>query len=338
MATYELKTSNKRDTFIDSLKGIAIILVVIGHVAVAMFGEDQAENNIIFRICYSFHMPLFMTISGFLTGGGKNIHDFIWLKRRAQRLLLPYIIWSIVFCTIRFDGLYGYVYNVFVEPAIWFLPCLFLCNTYLVFLNYIKSQKVVKAIIIYFIVSIIGIILNIRIMKDFTIFLPFYMLGYVYKNNITDVLNDKHKCIILSCCTVLYPISMFVYTFGTNEASERANIMAERFEFGNQLIFKAGFWFNSRFIIACLGMGMCIAIFKILYKYCVVVLKPFAFIGEHTMAIYILSGYFYFDVLNKISNSFIVFVLGTLICTSIPLAISVVIKNYIPKVYKVLFG
>ena len=59
---------NKRDPFIDSLKGIAILLVVMGHVIVTMYTEKQAETNIIFRICYSFHMPLFMTISGYLTG------------------------------------------------------------------------------------------------------------------------------------------------------------------------------------------------------------------------------------------------------------------------------
>lgn len=62
-------TVEKRGPFIDSLKGIAILLVVIGHVIVAIFGEEQAKYNLVFRICYSFHMPLFMIISGFLSGG-----------------------------------------------------------------------------------------------------------------------------------------------------------------------------------------------------------------------------------------------------------------------------
>lgn len=59
---------NPRAPFIDSLKGIAILLVVISHAIVSMLGVDQANKNIIFRICYSFHMPLFMSISGFFTG------------------------------------------------------------------------------------------------------------------------------------------------------------------------------------------------------------------------------------------------------------------------------
>ena len=60
---------------------------------------------------------------------------------------------------------------------------------------------------------------------------------------------------------MLYPISMAFYKFGTSEATERARETVERFGFGNQLIFKATYWFNSRFLIACLGMGAYIAIF-----------------------------------------------------------------------------
>ena len=71
-----------RSLFIDALKGIAIFLVVIGHVIVAMYGEDQAEQNIIFRICYSFHMPLFVAISGFLAGGGVLL---CWLGLASQK-------------------------------------------------------------------------------------------------------------------------------------------------------------------------------------------------------------------------------------------------------------
>ena len=47
----------KRNDFIDFLKGIGIILVVIGHVS-----QNERINDFI----YSFHMPLFFFISGFL--------------------------------------------------------------------------------------------------------------------------------------------------------------------------------------------------------------------------------------------------------------------------------
>lgn len=334
----ELSICKKRDSFIDSLKGIAILLVVIGHVVVSMFGEDEAEQNIIFRICYSFHMPLFMAISGFLTGGGTDARNLKWLKKRAFRLLLPWVIWTIVFCIIRFDGWYGFVYYFFVEPAIWFLPCLFLCNLYNYIVLRVKKYKLAIGVIIYVIISIFGIVFNLRIIEDFTIFLPFYFIGYIYKKKTSTLMKEKFKNIGMICCLAIYPLSMFIYTFGTDEAAVKAQKTIEWIGFGNEFVFKAVYWFNSRFIIACLGIGACVAIFKVLYKVCKVVLKPFAFVGQHTMPIYILSGYFYFDALSKINNNLFCFIIGTLICVSMPLVISILLKRYFPKIHKILFG
>lgn len=45
--------------YIDRLKGLAIILVVMGHI----FGFSQPEDGINTFI-YTFHMPLFMFLSG----------------------------------------------------------------------------------------------------------------------------------------------------------------------------------------------------------------------------------------------------------------------------------
>lgn len=48
-----------RVQYIDRLKGLAIILVVMGHI----FGFSQLEDGINTFI-YTFHMPLFMFLSG----------------------------------------------------------------------------------------------------------------------------------------------------------------------------------------------------------------------------------------------------------------------------------
>ena len=48
-----------RIQYIDSLKGFAIVLVVMGHI----FGFSQPEDGINTFI-YTFHMPLFMFLSG----------------------------------------------------------------------------------------------------------------------------------------------------------------------------------------------------------------------------------------------------------------------------------
>lgn len=52
-----------RNNSVDELRGIAILLVVIGHVIQYVFSPEGFDNNFIFRIAYSFHMPLFMFIA-----------------------------------------------------------------------------------------------------------------------------------------------------------------------------------------------------------------------------------------------------------------------------------
>ena len=75
-----LKTN--RSCSADILKGIGIILVVMGHVT-----HDMPLKNWI----YAFHMPLFFLLSGiFFKPTFEN-----W-KKSSKRLLIPYIFFAIV--------------------------------------------------------------------------------------------------------------------------------------------------------------------------------------------------------------------------------------------------
>ena len=61
----------KRIEWLDSCKGFAIMLVVIGHI---VDGYTDAElfvgyfqlMNAVHNVIYSFHMPLFFTLSGYI--------------------------------------------------------------------------------------------------------------------------------------------------------------------------------------------------------------------------------------------------------------------------------
>lgn len=62
---------NKRDFTLDMAKGILIILVVMGHSIQYSFGSswlmsERFFDDTVFKAIYSFHMPLFMMISGYL--------------------------------------------------------------------------------------------------------------------------------------------------------------------------------------------------------------------------------------------------------------------------------
>ena len=68
----------ERIIWADSLKGILMLLVILGHSIQVTMGET-GENTHVWNLIYSFHMPAFMAVSGWLmyrpsglSGGGKN--------------------------------------------------------------------------------------------------------------------------------------------------------------------------------------------------------------------------------------------------------------------------
>lgn len=100
---------SKRVEWLDSLKGIAIIAVVFGHVLLG-YGENDAfgEYNIFFwnikNWIYIWHMPLFLCLSGYsfcLAYYRNNEMNGIKVKRQTINLLLLYIIFSIVFYGLK---------------------------------------------------------------------------------------------------------------------------------------------------------------------------------------------------------------------------------------------
>ncbi|RZN54921.1 hypothetical protein D9736_04020 [Escherichia sp. E10V10] len=61
------ETPSTRNSIIDSMKGLAIIFVVWGH-SIQFVKKDSLNffDNPLFITIYSFHMPFFMLLSGYL--------------------------------------------------------------------------------------------------------------------------------------------------------------------------------------------------------------------------------------------------------------------------------
>ena len=74
---------------IDFLKGILVLLVITGHVL-----QGSLSDNIFRYIIYSFHMPLFIGIAGYLISTDKLIQLSNWalVKKYCFRVVIP---WSI---------------------------------------------------------------------------------------------------------------------------------------------------------------------------------------------------------------------------------------------------
>ena len=130
-----MKKMDCRNEKIDVLKGIAILLVVIGHSVCEVYDSKTFNTNIIFKFCYSFHMPLFFYISGYLVGM-KDVYTNEWIKRKFKTLMIPYFFWTLVHIFIGYNV--NIMYAFFVTPIYWYLINLFLYDCITWFSNKIK--------------------------------------------------------------------------------------------------------------------------------------------------------------------------------------------------------
>lgn len=80
----QIYNSSHQVEWIDRVKGIGIILVVLGH----MFG-------LLGKGIYLFHMPLFFVLSGYLFSGKRDPLDFV--GRKLVHLGVPYLAFLILF-------------------------------------------------------------------------------------------------------------------------------------------------------------------------------------------------------------------------------------------------
>lgn len=85
---------------IDIARGIAIILVVIGHYHTP---DMPVYLNILHDVIYMFHMPLFLFVSGFLCIATRKpeltYRQFI--SRKFRRLMIPYLSASVVILLVK---------------------------------------------------------------------------------------------------------------------------------------------------------------------------------------------------------------------------------------------
>ena len=116
----------QRIDYIDRMKGLAIFLVVMGHVYGFAFAQSDAVAN---RLISSFHMPLFMFLSGLVacSGATKPFWNLPKLGRKLRGLLLPLLVFGMCF-TMTWAKDFGSGLKCFLESpnknGYWYLMTL----------------------------------------------------------------------------------------------------------------------------------------------------------------------------------------------------------------------
>ncbi|MCL1529709.1 acyltransferase family protein [Xanthomonas nasturtii] len=150
-----------RDWQIDAAKALAIVLVVLGHAS----GMPPAYK----LFAYSFHVPLFFVLSGWVGERfGRRALTGATVAKLARTLLIPYLSFFLVayalwLLTAALDGHAGHAQarplwdpltgvlwangaRLYVLPALWFLPALFVTTLAYIALRARLSAAAVAAL------------------------------------------------------------------------------------------------------------------------------------------------------------------------------------------------
>ncbi len=216
-----MATSITRNPVFDVMKGIGIILMLIGHIA----GIPGWLRTFIF----SFHMPLFFILAGYfckVPEDGAALNSQI--KKDVKRLLLPFvftqillILWTILQYILKdnpnmliravLSMLYGGNYMNMTKwggievDALWFLPALFMTKTAF---NILLSRRLSKPVLFAscLLLSIAATVANKYIQVPWNILqglsvLVFVVLGYLV--HYPPRINQIWIIIISLCCWIL---------------------------------------------------------------------------------------------------------------------------------------
>ena len=137
--------SQGRIVYLDFVKGVTIFLVVFGHCIQYGNGQEFLRSgaffdDILFKIIYSFHMPLFAVVSGYLffwSVSSRRAREVI--TRQADSLILPACVWPLVIVAARalfhvYRGKFGGISLFMLTAAnemlyrFWFLWAMFFCS------------------------------------------------------------------------------------------------------------------------------------------------------------------------------------------------------------------
>ena len=97
----------ERETWVDVAKGFGILLVVLGHVVSSYHNsgllKDAAAFNFVHTFAYSFHMPLFFILSGYLAARSeRNDNRLGQIGHKLLCLGIPYVVFSLLNWGMKF--------------------------------------------------------------------------------------------------------------------------------------------------------------------------------------------------------------------------------------------
>lgn len=193
----------QRIYWVDTLKGLLIMLVIMGHRA----GDGFSHGLLLSKVyIYSFHMPLFFFLSGYVFKiKGKSFNEFV--RGKIKTLIVPLVFFSLIISIFNYTYygiVLGYSESYNIESLIhniigigvqsgsgiykscrWFLASLFVIQIIMYLIIKILHENIKKIAVFSMVLVVLGSIYvsigpNLPWMLDTSlVMLFFFSMGYI---------------------------------------------------------------------------------------------------------------------------------------------------------------
>jgi hypothetical protein len=279
----------RKDQSIETLRGLAIILMVSGHVigvnqTRGLMVDDDSIWRYLFYSTKYIQMELFAAIAGFVYAikpvNDQKIGKFILAK--ARRLLLPLVVVSTIqflyrvaipyssnpYILINIWKIYFYTYGHF-----WFLQVLFLVFLSIFILEYFRLLQDFRTwAIIYLVVTIVFVVWNPLLgisffsLTRFLFILSYFLLGLGIRRFLHDMQIPRYAIILIGVVFVVFYSSYTIAMITDLPGSIRffriigtligisATLLLFRFRRNNKFLAKVGFYSYGIYLLHLFGV------------------------------------------------------------------------------------
>ena len=203
-----------RDNRIDTIKGLLIILVIMGHTIIGL-DNNHVINHGVMGLIYIFHMPLFILISGYLTKHPSQ-HTAKDLWRGVGKIFTTLVIFHLlVSLRVQFmGGHFQAAVMMFPFGILWYLLSLISWRIMLFYTPRSLLERPWLYLGLALAVSLLsglthlGLFLSIQRTLNFYLF---FLLGFYYKQGVTNTRlwhnNVLHACVVV----ILLPLLLWLF-------------------------------------------------------------------------------------------------------------------------------
>ncbi len=203
-----------RDYRIDTIKGLLIILVIMGHI---ITGLDNVNfiNHGVMGLIYIFHMPLFILISGYLTKHPSQQRP-VEMWKSVGNIMLTLLIFQVLSALKIYYSKGFFIKQLLVFPSgvLWYLFSLICWRIML----YYTPKRLLKQPLFYFgIAVVISLLIGLTHLGKFLSiqrtlnFYLFFLMGFYYRQGSFNTPlwhnNKLHAGVVL----VILPLLFWLY-------------------------------------------------------------------------------------------------------------------------------